>query len=392
MLVARRGRKRRLELEAEYWRLLAAGVGTVEACKQLGIGRKTGYRWRAENGGLQPDYLPEASRSGRYLSLLERRRIASMRERGLTIRQIASRLGRAPSTVSRELRRNSRPHDYGSYDADLAHHRCRERAGRPRRAKLAMDPELRAEVQTKLDLEWSPEQIAAHLRTHWPDRPERHLCHESIYRALYQGAKGGLNRTLTRKLRTGRPLRKQRRRPDQRMPRFVAPAVLIDHRPSVIDRRERLGDWEGDLVVGVRSQSAVATLVDRRTRYLRLIALPDGHSAGHVRDALIANLSLLPEQARRSLTWDQGSEMARHHELAPYFTDGVFFARPASPWQRGTNENTNGLIRQYLPKRTNLSLHSAEDLHAIEQRLNNRPRKTLGWQTPAQAFAAALAP
>ncbi|MGX1480859.1 UNVERIFIED_CONTAM: IS30 family transposase [Streptomyces canus] len=168
-------------------------------------------------------------------------------------------------------------------------------------------------------MEWSPEQIAAHLRTRWPDRPERHLCHETIYRALYQGAKGGLSRALTRKLRTGRPLRKQRRRPNQRMPRFVAPAVLIDRRPPVIELRERLGDWEGDLVVGARSQSAVATLVDRRTRYLRLVPLLEGHSAGQVRDALIATLSTLPERARRSLTWDQGSEMARHHELAPYF-------------------------------------------------------------------------
>ncbi|WP_457921048.1 IS30 family transposase [Streptomyces justiciae] len=389
--MARRGRKRRLELEAEYWRLLASGVGSVEACRQLGIGRKTGYRWRRENGGLQPDYLPEASRSGRYLSLLERRRIASLRGRGLGIREIAGLLGRAPSTVSRELRRNSRPHDYGRYDADLAHHRGRERAGRPRRSKLSADPELKAEVQSKLDLEWSPEQIAAHLRARWPDRSERHLCHETIYRALYQGAKGGLHRTLTRKLRTGRPLRKKRRRSDQRMPRFVAPAVLIDRRPPVIELRERLGDWEGDLVVGARSQSAIATLVDRRTRYLLLVPLPDGHSAGQLRDALIAVLSKLPEQARRSLTWDQGSEMSRHHELAPYFTDGIFFARPASPWERGTNENTNGLIRQYLPKRTNLSLHTADDLRVIEQRLNNRPRKTLSWQTPAQAFTTALA-
>ncbi|MFE6849158.1 transposase, partial [Streptomyces sp. NPDC057686] len=192
VLMARRGRKRRLELEAEYWRLLAAGVGSVEACRQLGIGRKTGYRWRAENGGLQPDYLPEASRSGRYLSLSERRRIASLRGRGLGVREIAGLLGRAPSTVSRELRRNSRPHDYGRYDADLAHYRGRERAVRPRRSKLSTDFELKAEVQSKLDLEWSPEQIAAHLRTRWPDRPERHLCHETIYRALYQGAKGGL--------------------------------------------------------------------------------------------------------------------------------------------------------------------------------------------------------
>ncbi|MGW6909686.1 IS30 family transposase [Streptomyces sp. NPDC054940] len=238
---------------------------------------------------------------------MERRRIVSLRERGLTIREIASLLGRAPSTVSREFRRNSRPHDYGRYDADLAHHRCRERAGRPRRAKLATDPDLKAEVHSKLDSEWSPEQIAAHLRARWPDQPERHLCHETIYRALYQGAKGGLSRTLTRKLRTGRPLRKKRSRPDQRTPRFVAPAALIDSKPPIIELRERLSDWEGDLVVGVRSQSAVATLVDRRTRYLRLDPLLEGHSVGHLRDALITNLSELPEQARQSLTWDQGS-------------------------------------------------------------------------------------
>ncbi|MDQ0938446.1 IS30 family transposase [Streptomyces sp. V1I1] len=361
----------------------------MDACKQLGIGRKTGYRWRAENGGLQPDYLPEKSRSGRYLSLLERRRIASLRERGLTVREIASRLGRAPSTVSRELRRNSLPHDYGIYDADLAHHRCRERAGRPRRAKLAADPELRVEVQAKLDLEWSPEQIAAHLRGRWPDRPERHLCHESIYRALYQGAKGGLSRTLTRKLRTGRPLRKKRRHPEQRMPRFVAPAVLIDHRPPVIELREHIGDWEGDLIVGVRSQSAVATLVDRRTRYLRLVPLPDGHSAGTIGDALIANLGKLPVQARRSLTWDQGSEMARHHELAPHF-DGGFFARPGSPWQRGTNENTNGLIRQYLPKRTNLSSTPLRTSAPSSIGSTIDP-KSLGWQTPSAAGRAGRA-
>ena len=180
VLIARRGRKRRLELKAEYWRLLAAGVGSVEACRQLGIGRKTGYRWRVENGGLKPDYLPETSRSGRYLSLLERRRIASLRERGLTIREIAGRLGRAPSTVSRECAQQP-PHDNGRYDADLAHHRSIERPGAQPR-QLAADPELKAEVQAKLDLEWSPEQIAAHLRTLWPDRPERHLCHESIYR------------------------------------------------------------------------------------------------------------------------------------------------------------------------------------------------------------------
>ncbi|MFE9500708.1 IS30 family transposase [Streptomyces collinus] len=175
------------------------------------------------------------------------------------------------------------------------------------------------------------------------------------------------------------------------MPRFVAPTVLIDRRPPIIELRERLGDWEDDLVVGARSQSAVATLVDRRTRYLRLVPLPEGHSAGQLRDALIATLNSLPERAHRSLTGDQGSEMGCHHELAPYFTDGIFFAHPGSPWERGTNEYTNSLIRRYLPKRTNLSLYTADELRVIDHRLNNRLRKKLSWQTPAQAFAVALA-
>ncbi|MFF3062829.1 IS30 family transposase [Streptomyces sp. NPDC057909] len=243
VLMARRGKKRRLDLEAEYWRLLASGMGTVEACRQLGIGRKTGYRWREESGGVPPAHLPEASRSDRYLSLLERKRIATLRERGLGVREIAERLGRAPSTVSRELRRNSRRHDNGVYDADLAHQRSRERFRRPRRVKLAADPELKAEVQDKLNLEWSPEQIAAHLRVLWPEQPERHLCHETIYRSLYQGIRGGLSRTLTKRLRTSRPLRKRRRRSDQRAARFIAPPVLIDHRPPAVELRTRLGDW-----------------------------------------------------------------------------------------------------------------------------------------------------
>ena len=174
------------------------------------------------------------------------------------------------------------------------------------------------------------------------------------------------------------------------MPRFVAPAVLIDHRPPIIELRERPGGWEGDLVVGVRSQSAVATLVDRRTRCLRLIALPDGHSAGHLRDALFTNLSQLPKRARRSLTWDQGSAMARHHELAPYFTDGVFFARPASPWQRGTNENMSGLVRQYLPKPTNLSLHTAEDLRGLVDVSGMEPRCGVGGASTDSASVSSL--
>jgi IS30 family transposase len=389
--MGRRGRKRRLEIESEYWLLLAAGVGTVEACRQLGIGRKTGYRWRAENGGLPPLTLPEGEHSGRYLSLLERQRIATLRRDGLGVRAIAAQLGRSPSTISRELQRNTASYDR-AYDGDMGHARARERARRPRHGRLLSDAELRSHVQAKLELEWSPEQIAAWLRTEFPSRRTWHVCHETIYQALYRGGRGGLSRELTKRLRTGRPLRKRRRRPDQRRPRFASPGTPIDRRPAVVAERTRVGDWEGDLILGRGNRSAIATLVCRTSRYLRLVHLPHGHTAAEVRDALAASFSQLPLDARCTLTWDQGSEMAHHDLIAQHFTEGVFFAFPCAPWLRGMNENTNGLLRQYFPKGTDLSVHSAEDLRQVEHRLNQRPRKTLGWRTPADIFTTALAP
>ena len=256
--MGRRGRKRRLDVESEYWRLVLSGVGTVEACRRVGIGRKTGYRWRAENGGLPRAALNEGSRSRRYLSLLERRRIATLRRDGLGVREIAEELGRSPSTISRELRRNTAAHDR-SYDGDLAHARARERARRPRRGRLLVDHELRAHVEAKLELEWSPEQIAGWLRTTFPDRTEWHVCHETIYQAICLAGRAGLRRQLTRKLRTGRPLRKRRRRATERRTRFVTPGRLIDQRPDIVAHRERVGDWEGDLIVGRGSRSAIAT-------------------------------------------------------------------------------------------------------------------------------------
>jgi transposase, IS30 family len=388
--MSRRGRKRQLEVEAEYWQLLKAGVGTVATCRLVGITRKTGYRWRSENGGIPPVRLAETARTSRYLSLLERQRIATLRGHGHGAREIARRLDRSPSTVSRELRRNLRPHDQHVYDGDLAHARARQRARRVRQARLQRDQELREVVQAKLELEWSPQQIAAHLRMAYPDRPDWHLCHETIYQALYHGGKGGLSRQLTRRLRTGRPLRKRRRRADQRRIRSVAPALLLDRRPATVEQRVRVGDWEGDLLVGRMRQSAIGTLVDRTSRYLKLVYLPAGHSAEQLWLALQTVMTTLPEQARLTLTWDQGSEMAYHDRVAAHFAEGVYFAHPASPWQRGTNENTNGLLRQYFPKRTDLSVHTLADLHTVEERLNHRPRKVLGWQTPAQIFHAAM--
>lgn len=389
VLMARRGRKRRLDVETLYWEMILAGVGTVEACKILGIGRKTGYRWRAEHGGVPPVRLAEAARCGRYLSLLERQRIATLRRDGLGVRAIADALGRSPSTISRELRRNARPHDV-AYDGDLAHSRARERARRPRQGRLLADADLRAAVQAKLELEWSPEQITGWLRRAHADRPQWHVCHETIYQALYHGGKGGLSRQLTKRLRTSRPLRKRRRRPTERSPRFVMPSRLIDHRPPIVESRERVGDWEGDLICGRRNGSAIATLVDRRSRYVKLVAMPAQRTATAVDDALAAVVSSLPPAARCTLTWDQGSEMAAHQQTAALMTDGVFFAHPGKPWQRGTNENTNGLLRQYFPKGSDLSGHSAEHLRTVEERLNHRPRKCLGWRTPAEVFHTAV--
>ena len=222
--------KRRLELEAEYWRLLQSGVGTFEACRIVGIGNKTGYRWRHESGGVPPARVAEVARAGRYLSLLKRPRIATLRAQGLSIRAIADRLGRAPSTVSRELRRNVRPHDRGIYDGDLAHARARQRSRRPRAGRVLADIGLRQAIQAKLEQQWSPQQIAAWLRLAHPEQTNWHVCHETIYQALYQGDRG-LSRRLTRHLRTGRPLRKRRRRASERRCRFIAPALLIEHRP-----------------------------------------------------------------------------------------------------------------------------------------------------------------
>jgi IS30 family transposase len=310
MELGRRGRKRRLGIEDEYWQLILAGVGTVEACRLVGIGRKTGYRWRAEPGGLPPLRRVEGERGDQYLSLLERQRIASLRRQGLSMREIARRLGRAPSTISRELRRNCAAHDVGGYDGDLAHSRARERAERPRGGRLASEAGLREAVQARLELEWSPEQIAAWLRREFPDRPRWHVCHETIYQALYSGAKGGLSRQLTKKLRTGRPLRKRRRRAHERSPRFIVPALLIDHRPAVVNERGRVGDWEGDLITGRGGLSAIGTLVCRRSRYVKLVHLPGRRTADDLVTGLQHSLADLP------------GIRAAHLDLGPRLGDG----------------------------------------------------------------------
>ncbi len=366
------------------------GAGTVEPCRRVGITRKTGCRWRKERGGIAPVRPVEAEHSIRYLSLLERQRIATLRARGESVRSIARALGRAASTVSRELVRNLAPYDRGVYDGDLAHARARSRARRSRPGKLKLDAELRELVADHLVMDWSPEQIAAWLRQTYPARPHWHLCHETIYQGLYAPALSGLARTLTKRLRTGRPLRQRRRRPAVRTPRFKASSQLIDERSSAAAGRVRLGDWEGDLIVGRQHRSAIGTLVDRHSRLVRLVHLPAGHGADAVCVALRSTFGAMAVSERRTLTWDQGPEMAAHDGIGGLLDKGVFFAHPGAPWQRGTYENTNRLLRQHSPKGSDLSRHAPQELRAVEELLNHRPRKGLGWRTPAEVHHNAL--
>lgn len=388
--MGRRGRKRWLSVEDEYWKLILAGVGPIEAARRIGIARTTGFRWRAERGGVAPLRILEADRHTRYLSHLERERLAVFRREGMSMREISRQLGRSPSTISRELRRNMRRHDRGKYDAVLAHARSREKAKRARGGLIGKDLVLRDLVQEKLTLDWSPEQISFWLRETHPQKKSWHVCHETIYQAVYWPRNSGLTRKLTTHLRTGRPLRKRRRRPEVRTPRFIAPATLIDHRPTVVEERSRLGDWEGDLIIGSKSRSAIGTLVDRKSGYVLLLHLPETHTALDVNSALTTVMSQLPPHLRRTLTWDQGSEMASHDKIASLFDDGVFFAHPGKPWQRGSNENMNGLLRQYFRKHSDLSVHTADALQLISAKLNDRPRKRHKWQSPAQLFPAEL--
>ena len=281
-----------------------------------------------------------------------------------------------------------RRHDRGKYDAVLAHARSREKARRDRGGRIGKDLVLRDLVQEKLTQDWSPEQISFWLRETHPQKKSWHVCHETIYQAVYWPRNSGLTRKLTTHLRTGRPLRKRRRRPDVRTPRFIAPATLIDHRPAVVEEHSRLGDWEGDLIIGTKTRSGIGTLVDRKSGYVLLLHLPSTHTAVEVNVALTATMSQLPPHLRHTLTWDQGSEMANHDKIASLFDDGVFFAHPGKPWQRGSNENMNGLLRQYFPKHSDLSIHNADALKAIAAKLNDRPRKRLNWISPAQLFTA----
>ena len=327
--------------------------------------------------------------SSRYVSEEERVLIADLRRQGLSMRAIAVEIDRSPSTVSRELRRNRDPASEG-YRPYAAQRLAVARRARPGRGKLVHDPVLRTFVTEGLDKRWSPEQISAALRVEFADEPERQVVHETIYQAVYRPELGGLRRELPKVLRTGRRRRKPHRRSDARRAGPIADMTMIDQRPAEAAERATPGHWEGDLITGAANRSAIGTLVERATRFTILLHLPGGrHTAEAVRDALVAAMGQLPAELRRSLTWDQGSEMALHAEIAQTLGMPVFFCEPHSPWQRPTNENTNGLLRQYFPKGTDLRAHGPDQLAAVAVELNERPRKTLGWDTPPSGSASA---
>ena len=379
---------KRIENHDAFWALLAKGSTLIAACEAVGVDRRTGRRWRRATGGLVPRKRPEPS--GRYLGLEERLRIADLRLAGTGVNAIAAEIGRSASTISRELRRNGPgpgPHNkkYAPYDAQ----KRAEASGRRPKASKFDHAELAAVVQAKLCINWSPEQISLHLAERFPDRAEMRVSPETIYQALFVQGRGHLRADLHQHLRTGRAVRRPRGSATKR-PAVVSDMILISERPAEVADRAVPGHWEGDLILGSNCRSAIATLVERQSRYTMLVHLPAGHGAVAVRDGLLATVATLPAHLRKSLTWDQGSELARHSEITLASEMSIYFCDPHSPWQRGSNENTNGLLRQYFPKGTDLSVHSSGRLIEVAAELNARPRKTLGMKTPAEMMQQLL--
>lgn len=421
----------------EFWGAIAVGKSSEDAAVSVGVSPAVGARWFRNAVGMPPSQFTRSAKSpsGRYLSFTEREEIALRHAQQQGVREIARHLGRHPSTISRELRRNAatRSHTF-DYRATAAQWHADRAARRPKTAKLVMNETLRTYVQDRLAgliaapggevipgprvawkgrrhgprqhrrwaRAWSPEQIAERLPLDFPDDPTMRISHEAIYQALYVQGRGALRRELSACLRTGRALRVPRARTQGRRKSFVSRELLISERPAEAEDRAVPGHWEGDLILGLRS-SAIGTLVERTTRFTMLLHLPRmhghgsrerekngpalaGHGAEAVRDGIVRAITSLPEHLRRSLTWDQGAEMAQHERVRVDGGIDVYFCDPRSPWQRGTNENTNGLLRQYFPKGTDLSTYSKDELDAVALALNTRPRKTLGWRTPAEAL------
>jgi len=380
-----------------YFELLKAGSNSTQAAKAVGVSKRTAKVWR--NGRSRNSGRNEApvlawyalgmnkpkEIDSYYLSQQDRIIIADSLIHGDSLRTIAARINKSASTISREVRRgyDCKTDRYNPY---LAQQTSTKNLARPKMRKLEIHPRLRSIVQEKLNLKWSPEQISAWLKCNFSDNESMQISHESIYQALYVQAKGQLKRDVTSHLRTGRVARKAQGTKDRRGQRYKESGISIADRPLEVEDRAIPGHWEGDLIVGRGHKSAIGTLVERNTRYCILIHLPYRHDAFSMQTALIEKLKDLPDHLLKSLTWDQGSELALHRHISKELDMKIYFCDPRSPWQRGSNENTNGLLRQYFPKGTNLSIYSEEELDAVAFELNGRPRKTLEWDNPAQRF------
>jgi IS30 family transposase len=384
------------ERQARFWALIRKGWTNTAACEAVGVERHQGYRWRKAAGGRIPASPRQAS--GRYLSLEERLAIADLHLAGQGVRDIAAALNRAPSTISREVERNGSMDSSGSksrssaeslpqrrrYAPYAAQKHAELRARRPKGCKLDHAPLVEV-VEDRLGRKWSPEQIRDELHRLFPEQPEMQVSHETIYQSLFVQGRGHLRADLHKQLRTGRAMRRPRGS-GKAAKANLSDIISISERPAEADDRAVPGHWEGDLILGTNCRSAIGTLVERTTRFVVLVPLPGDHTALEVRDALIPAIHTVPEQLRRSLTWDRGTEMARHRDITLATDLAIYFADPHSPWQRGSNENTNGLLRQYFPKGTDLSVHTAEHLADVAAELNARPRRTLGGLTPAAAL------
>lgn len=387
----------RRDLKRRFWRAVHAGKTPEEAAKELGMSRRTGFLWFRQGGGVAPSHL-HVEPGGRYLNLAEREEILAGVAGGDSIRKIARRLGRAPSTVLRELRLNmtqayrrrehrnlGRPRTLDwDYRPSRAQRAADYRASRPKAAKLRVHQELAMRVQARLLKGWSPEQIARELKALFPDDEAMQVSHETIYQSIYVQSRGALRRELAKCLRTGRAVRRPHKRAERRT--RIQGLVSISERPAEVEDRAVPGHWEGDLILGKGSRSAIGTLVERSTRFVTLLHLPNGHGAAEVEEAMIAATKRLPQTLWKSLTWDRGSEMANHAQIKVATDLDIYFCDPYSPWQRGSNENTNGLLRQYFPKGIDLSQFDAEHLEKVAVELNERIRKTLDWKSPADAL------
>ncbi len=392
----------RRDPQRKFWLLVRAGQLRTEAAAALGLQERAGERWFRQAGGVVPAFV-QTKLSGRYLSLEEREEIFFGVQRGSSIRLMARSLGRAPSTVMRELRRNMSRQQYRTrsrledrlggrhrtrpweYRPGLAQRRADFMAARRKPAKLATNQPLREMVQAKLWDKLSPQQVARELRSEFPDSPEMWVSHETIYQSIYVQGRGALRRELAVHLRTGRSLRKPRNPRAERRGR-IPDMVNISQRPPEVAARAVPGHWEGDLLMGRNNKSAIGTLVERTTRFVMLLHLPNGHGPLEVQEAMLAATKKLPDFIWKSLTWDQGREMRNHVQIKIATGMQIYFCDPASPWQRGSNENTNGLLRQYFPKGTDLSGYGADYLDFVAAQMNRRPRETLGWIRPAEAL------